>query len=222
MIRDRSGALGGRGGAGAEPDQRGGERLIGMHRDVSGHVVEDVGLGQVLQPRAVTDRDGGRELAPAQAIEEDVRRHVAADCARPEAGERLHELVDLREMRDARRRELQLGHPFEKTPVGVAGPGIVHPLEQPPPGRLVLLGVELVRLIDDVDLAVGAGLLDEGRPGGGQVRRMMPPFWGPRPRLPDHNDKNRARLEAEAARPQPEPRVERALRGGESMYHRAP
>jgi hypothetical protein len=64
-----------------------------VHRDVAADVVEDVGLGQVLQLRAVADRDRRRELAPPQAVEEDVGRDVAADRACPEAGEGLQEAV---------------------------------------------------------------------------------------------------------------------------------
>jgi len=120
---------------------------------VAADVVEDVGLGQVLQLGAVADRDRGRELAPAQAIEEHVRRDVAADGPCAEAGQRLQEVVDLLEARDAIRRQLQLGEPFQEAFVRVAFPAIVHAPQQGAPGRLVLGGVQLVRLVD-VDVAV--------------------------------------------------------------------
>ena len=190
-----------------------------MHGDVAGDVVKDVGLGQVLEPLAVADGDGGRKLAPAQAVEEDVRRDIPADRPGAEPGERLEEPVDLVEVGDARRRELQLVHPFEEPPVGVARPGIVHPLEQPPPGRLVLVRVELVRLIDDVDLAVGPGLLDEGRPGGGQVRRTCRRFGGESHVSPHDNGKKQPWLEAElACRPQPPENAHAASRASSMTW----
>jgi hypothetical protein len=45
---------------------------------VAGDVVEDVGLGQVVELRAWTDRDRGREAARGQRLDERARRQEAA------------------------------------------------------------------------------------------------------------------------------------------------
>ena len=58
-------------GALAEAHQRIGELPVGVHGDVAGDVVEDVGLGQVVHAVDGADGDGGGKLAPAQAVEEE-------------------------------------------------------------------------------------------------------------------------------------------------------
>ena len=176
LVGDRRRAARRRRRAVAEADQRLRERGVGVHRHVPADVVEDVGLGQVFQAGAVADGDRRRELAAAEAVEEHVRRDVAADGARAEAGQRLHEAVDLLQARDARRRQPQLVEPFEEPLVRVAAPAVLHAAEQRAPGRLVLGGVELVRLVD-VDVAVRPGLLDEGGLGRGQAGRWRGRFW---------------------------------------------
>ena len=55
MVLDAGGDLDRGVGAIAEAHQGVGEGLLGVHRDVAGDVVEDVGLGQVVH---LVDRDG--------------------------------------------------------------------------------------------------------------------------------------------------------------------
>ncbi len=57
-------------GALAEAHQRLGEVLVGVHGDVAGHVVEDIGLGKIVQAVASPDGNGCGEFAVAQAVEE--------------------------------------------------------------------------------------------------------------------------------------------------------
>jgi hypothetical protein len=169
----------GGGGAGgralAKPDQRLRERRVGVHRYVAADVVKDVRFGQVFQLRAVADGDRRGELAPSQAVEKNVRRDVAADGARAETGQRLQELVDLLEPRDALGRQVQLVEALQESLVRVTPPAILHPPQQPAPRRLVVRRVELVRLMD-VDVAVRPGLLDERGLGRGEARRRRRRF----------------------------------------------
>ena len=55
-----------------------GEFRVGVHGDVAGDVVEDVGFRQVVQRLQGAHRYGGWELAFAQAIEE----HERGECTR--------------------------------------------------------------------------------------------------------------------------------------------
>src|SRR5438309_171778 len=58
-------------GALTEPHQGVGEGGIGVHWDVAGDVVEDVGFGQVVEGMEIADGDGGGELAIAEAVEKE-------------------------------------------------------------------------------------------------------------------------------------------------------
>ncbi len=164
LVADGAGLLRCHGGRLAEPDQRAGKGRVGVHGDVAGDVVKDVGLGQVLQRLAVAHGDGGGELAPAQTIEEDVRRHVPADPARLEPGQRPHEPVHILEARHPVVVQTQQLHAGLEALVGIALPARLHAREQPLPGGVVLRRVQLVRLVD-VDVAVLARLFNERRLG---------------------------------------------------------
>ena len=93
-------------GALAEAHQGVGELPVGVHGDVAGDVVEDVGFRQVVHAVGRTDGDGGGELAPAQAIEEEEAGNVAADRLGLKAGQRLQASIDFAEARDAVVREV--------------------------------------------------------------------------------------------------------------------
>ena len=105
-----------------EAHQRVGEGAVGVHRDMAGDVVEDVRLGEVVERVAVPHGDGGRELPPLEAVEEQVRRHVAAHRLGAEPGARLQEAVDLVAARHPVRVEPQRLHPLEEAGVGVPLP----------------------------------------------------------------------------------------------------
>ncbi len=85
FVAKIAGPLGRGAGALAEEDQRVRKRLVRVHRHVAGDVVEDVRLGEIVEHRAVANRDRRGKLALAQAIEEHVRRYVAAHRLCPEA-----------------------------------------------------------------------------------------------------------------------------------------
>ena len=157
-------------GAFAELDQRVGERRIRVHRDVATDVMEDVGLGEVVQHVAITDGDRGGELAVAQAVEEPERRHVAADGLGAETGSRPHELVHVLEPRHARRVQRECGDAIQEALVRIARPARRHPLVQATPGVVVRVAVLLVRL-HDVQLSTRLGRFDVGGLGGGQSGR---------------------------------------------------
>ena len=63
----------------AEADEAVGEGAVGVHGDVANDVVEDVGLGEVVELRGVADGDGGGEGALAETVEEDLGGQVAED-----------------------------------------------------------------------------------------------------------------------------------------------
>ena len=56
----------------AEADEAVGEGEVGVHGGVANDVVEDVGLGEVVERGGVADGDGGGEGALAATVEEDV------------------------------------------------------------------------------------------------------------------------------------------------------
>jgi hypothetical protein len=76
-----------------------GEGGLGMHGNVAGEVVEDIRFGKVIEAVGTADGDGGGELAAAETIEEQIRRHVSADGFSVEAGQRPEALIDLVEAR---------------------------------------------------------------------------------------------------------------------------
>jgi hypothetical protein len=53
---------------------------------VAGDVVEDIGLGEVIEPVCAADGDGGGELAVPQAIEKSEGWDVSGNRFRFEAG----------------------------------------------------------------------------------------------------------------------------------------
>ena len=100
LIGDTLHVPGGLAGEFAEANQAIRERLVGVHGHVAGDVVEDVGLGQVVEPGAIANGDGRGECPLPEAIEKDIRRHVTADRLGVEAGERGEEAVDVFQSRD--------------------------------------------------------------------------------------------------------------------------
>jgi len=90
-----------------------------VHRDVAGDVVENVGLGEVVEAVGRADGDSSRKLAALQAIEEEESGDVAADGLRLEAGERLQSEVDVREPGYAIVREIEDVYAVQKMIVGV-------------------------------------------------------------------------------------------------------
>ncbi len=170
LVLDLPGPFGGPLGKLAELHQRLSEGPVGMHRNVAGDVVEDVRFGEIVERGPVPDGDGGGELALLQAVEEQIGRHVAADRFGFEAGARLQKPVDIGAARHLVGIEVKRLDAFEEAGVGIALPAGPHPLEQPGPGAMVFLAVEVVRLVD-VQLTILLGELDKGRLGGGQAGR---------------------------------------------------
>lgn len=79
----------GGGGAGgfSEPDEGVGEGAVGVHGDMAGDVVEDVGFGEVVEVGEFADGDGGGEIALAEAVEKLVGGDVSADGFGAKTGE---------------------------------------------------------------------------------------------------------------------------------------
>ena len=159
-------------GAVAEADEGVGEGGVGVHRDVAGDVVEDVRPG-CERRLAVADGDRGRELAAAQAVEEQKCRHEAADAGRVEARQRSQETVDVFQTRDAVGVQAQRVQPPQEVLVGVAVPARLHARVQPPPGGVVVLRIKLVGLVDELPPRA-PGAFDKGRFARRQSCRLRP------------------------------------------------
>ena len=65
-----------------------------MHRHMAGDVVEDIGLGKIIELVGPPDRDGGWKAPVAKAIEEEKGGHVAAYGFGLKSGQRLEEAID--------------------------------------------------------------------------------------------------------------------------------
>src|SRR5215831_6910971 len=78
MVLDSGGHLGGSHGTLPEAHQDIGKRLLRVHRNMAGNVVEDVGFGEVVHATFRADGDGGGEFAASEAVEKEKSRDVAA------------------------------------------------------------------------------------------------------------------------------------------------
>lgn len=115
---------------------------------MAGDVVEDIGLGQIVQSICGTDRYGVGKFAPLEAIEEEEGRHVAAHGPGLESGQGLEDTIDLAQPRDAARRQLQKLNSPQEVAVGVAFPARANAFTKALPGFVVGVRVEIVSLLD--------------------------------------------------------------------------
>ena len=161
----------------AKSYQRLGEVLVSMHRHVACYVMENVRLRQVIQMIPAPDRDGGRELAIAQAVEEQEGGHVTADGFSLKTSERLQEAIDVLQTRHPVMVQFQVVQPGAKVPVRVALTARQQTPIQSAPCPVVLFRVKLVGLMD-VNLPIVTRLFNERRLGGGETRHrtlIIPP-----------------------------------------------
>lgn len=142
--------------------------LVGVHGDVAGDVVENVGLGKIVELVGTPDGDGRREFAIAQAIEKRERRNVPADRLGFESSARAQELIDLVEPGNPPGLQAQRIEPRQKLRIGVSMPAGKHARVQAPPGFMIFRRIQLIRLTD-VELTPAARVLDEGSFGRGQT-----------------------------------------------------
>jgi hypothetical protein len=141
---------------------------------MAGDVVENVGFGEVVHAVDRPDCNGGGELPPAQAVEEQEPRHVTADRFGLEAGEGLQASVDIGETRDAVGGKIEGFYAPQKMIVGVSVPPRLDSLVEALPGFVVFLGIKLVGLVN-VKVAAGAGFLyKRGVPSGEPGSRGRP------------------------------------------------
>ena len=80
---------------------------LGEHRDMAEHVVEDVGLLDIVEAVGGADEIAGREAALREMLEEDVVGDEAGDRDDRPAGAREQPLVELVEIGDAGLRQVQ-------------------------------------------------------------------------------------------------------------------
>ena len=148
LGRDAGGHLGCRVRAFAETDQRLGEGFVGMHGDVAGDVVEDVGFGEIVELVGVADVDRGGESTLAEAIEKNERGDVAADSFRLKSGQRAQKTVHVFEARDAVGGEGEGIDALQEMNVRVFLPLGLHAGVEKAPGLVILGCVGLVGLLD--------------------------------------------------------------------------
>lgn len=129
-----------------------GEDRIRVKRNVPEHVVEDVGLGEIIDGFLGTNDDGRRETPFREAREEGFRREVARDRSALPARQLSQESIDRVfpfEVGDVITHELD-GAGAVEIDVGSAVREEVHlAVVQRLPGFLVLLGVAVVALGDE-------------------------------------------------------------------------
>src|SRR5580658_6961132 len=119
-----------------------------MHGNVAGDVMEDIGLGQIIELVGVADGDGGWEGSLAEAIEEDERGDIAGYAFRLESGQRLEEAVYVFEARYTVRLQDQGRDAFQEVVVGVFFPLGLHARVEQAPGFVILRRIKLVGLLD--------------------------------------------------------------------------
>src|SRR4029077_5287757 len=131
-----------------ESNQGFGEVGIGVHRDVSGDVVKNIGLRQVIQASRLADRDGGRKLPIPQTIEKQKCRNVPRDRSCPKTSQRRQKAIHVFETRDTILGQAQRRTAVLKTRVGVWFPAWLEPLVKCAPCLVILGGIEFVGLLD--------------------------------------------------------------------------
>ena len=141
---------------------------------MSKHIVEDVGLGQVIQTFQRTDHNGGGEPSRGQAGEERFGGDVARNWNRVPAGTRLEPSVQLLNVGDAVGFE---ANRFGAIQIHLRSPfGEVRHLlgVELAPCFLVVLGVAVVSLVDEHRLDAFVTWLAIGIGGGlGRLRLLI-------------------------------------------------
>ena len=77
-----------------------GEHRIGVERHVPEHIVEDVGLGEVIELLAFSNPNGGRKFTERQVLKKCFRRDVAVHGDRFPSGRWCETPIDFCELRD--------------------------------------------------------------------------------------------------------------------------
>ena len=120
-----------------------GEHRVGQHGDMAEHVVEDVGLLQVVELVRLADEAARREAPVGQVVEEDVVGHETRNGHHRPAGQRPQPLIG----------PLEIGHAFaaevqrlQSVQEGLAGPSRQHAelaIVKGQPGAVLFRGIAL-------------------------------------------------------------------------------
>src|SRR5262249_30243787 len=105
-----------------------------------------VGLRKIIHAVRRTDCDGGGELAPLEAIEEEEPGHVSADGPRLKTGERGEAAIAVGQEGESVVGKVEDVDAVKKPMGGVAFPAPLNAGEEAPPGFMVLLRILVVRL----------------------------------------------------------------------------
>src|SRR3984893_976 len=111
---------------------------VGMHRDVSGDVVENIRFRQVIQASRLADSNGGGELAIAQAIEKQECGHISGNRSGAKTGQWRQEAINVVQARDAILRQAQRLQSCLKAWIRVPLPAGTQPAIEVAPGFMVL------------------------------------------------------------------------------------
>ena len=93
-----------------------------MHRHVASNVVEDIGLGEVIELVGAANGNGGRKFAVAETVEKAESGNIAAHRFSAKTGERPQEAVDVFQAGHLLGIETQAANTFKEMRVSVATP----------------------------------------------------------------------------------------------------
>ena len=129
---------------------------VGEQRDVTEHVMEDVRLLQIIEFGLGTNERPGGKASVGEMLEEGVVGNKPRDGDDAPAGQSRKPFAQIRKIRDAGARKLQLRLRFEKGLAGAAGQQFGLPGEEPVP-PIVLLGRVGGPILIDGPIRVAAG-----------------------------------------------------------------
>ncbi|MEJ1970504.1 MAG: hypothetical protein WDN03_18030 [Rhizomicrobium sp.] len=125
-----------------------GEDRVGQHRHMAEHVVEDIGLLQIVELAGAADELAGREAPVGEMVEEDLVRHQRRHRDDAPAGLPVQRLRQPLEVRNAVGGKLQLVQAGEEFVAGAAAQHLGLALEQRAPHGVLRRAVALPMLGD--------------------------------------------------------------------------
>ncbi len=139
------------------------------------HVMEDVGLLQVIELIRLADELARGEPAMGEVVEEDTVRDEAWNRHDRPAGQPLQLLIDARKVRDARPVQIERIEPLQEGVAGAAGQQGRLPLVERDPDLMLCGTVTIPRLVDG-PVRPGAGRRNRLGRLRAHGRRMGPPL----------------------------------------------
>lgn len=144
------------------------ERIVCVHWNVTGNIVEDVGFRQIVERTRGADCNRSWEFTISKAIEEKKRRYITTYGFRAKTGERLEKAINIFQTWDAFRIKAEGTDTLQELGIGVFLPAREHTMVKAAPGLMIFLRIEFVRLMN-VELAVVNGAFDKRGLSGGEA-----------------------------------------------------